>query len=96
VPLRKPGKLPFDVHSASYELEYGSAGLEVHRDALDGNDRVLLIDDLIATGGTALASCQLMENLGAQIVGCAFLIELDELGGRDRLRDYRVHSLVHF
>ncbi|MFU8765915.1 MAG: adenine phosphoribosyltransferase [Haliea sp.] len=96
VPLRKPGKLPYDVQSVSYDLEYGSAALEVHIDAVDETDRVLLIDDLLATGGTAKASCELMETLGAEVVGCAFVIELDFLGGRDRLGDYEVHSLLHY
>lgn len=96
VPLRKPGKLPYDVQTISYDLEYGTAALEVHVDALDGSDRVLLIDDLIATGGTAAASCELIEKLGAQIAGCAFVVELDDLHGRDRLSQYVVHSLVHF
>jgi len=96
VPLRKPGKLPYDVQSISYDLEYGSAGLEVHIDALERGDRVLLIDDLLATGGTAEASCNLIEKLGATIVGCAFVIELDELQGRDRLAAYPVHSLIHY
>lgn len=96
VPLRKPGKLPYDVQSASYDLEYGSASLEVHIDALDGNDRVLLIDDLIATGGTAAASCELIEKLGAEIAGCAFIVELDALGGREKLSRYPVHSLIHY
>ena len=96
VPLRKPGKLPYDVQSASYDLEYGSAALEIHVDALDKNDRVLLIDDLIATGGTAAASCKLIEKLGAEIAGCAFVIELDSLNGRDLLSGYNVHSLIHY
>lgn len=96
VPLRKPGKLPYAVESASYDLEYGSASLEIHTDALDSNDRVLLIDDLIATGGTALASCQLVEKLGAEVAACAFVIELDELKGRELLAAYRVHSLIHY
>jgi len=96
VPLRKPGKLPYDVQSISYSLEYGSAELEVHNDALDSNDRILLIDDLIATGGTAAASCELIEKLGAEIAGCAFLIELDDLRGRDKLSRYRLHSLIHY
>ena len=96
VPLRKPGKLPYDVQNTSYDLEYGSAGLEVHIDALDNSDRVLLIDDLIATGGTAAASCELIEKLGAEVTGCAFVIELDELQGREKLSQYRVHSLVHY
>jgi adenine phosphoribosyltransferase len=96
VPLRKPGKLPYDIQSISYDLEYGSASLEVHTDALDSNDRVLLVDDLIATGGTAVASCQLIEKLGAEVCACAFVVELDELKGRDLLSQYRVHSLIHY
>jgi len=96
VPLRKPGKLPYQVHSVSYDLEYGSNTLEAHTDALTGDDRVLLVDDLLATGGTASASCELVERLGAEVAGCAFVVELDALGGRARLRDYRVHSLVHY
>ena len=96
VPLRKPGKLPYDIQSVSYDLEYGSASLEVHTDALDSNDRVLLVDDLIATGGTAVASCQLVEKLGAEVSACAFVIELDELNGRELLSKYRVHSLIHY
>jgi len=96
VPLRKPGKLPYDVQSASYELEYGSAALEVHEDALGAQDRVLLVDDLIATGGTAAASCELVEGLGATIAGCAFVIELDALAGRDKLAGRRIHALLHF
>ena len=96
VPLRKPGKLPYDIQSVSYELEYGSASLEVHTDALDSNDKVLLVDDLIATGGTAAASCQLIEKLGAEVCACAFVVELDDLNGRDLLSQYRVHSLIHY
>jgi adenine phosphoribosyltransferase len=96
VPLRKPGKLPFEVQAARYDLEYGTAALEVHVDALGPCDRVLLIDDLIATGGTAAASCRLIEGLGAELAGCAFVVELDELQGRARLMPYRVHTLVHY
>lgn len=96
IPLRKPGKLPYDVQTISYELEYGSAELEVHTDALNDNDKVLLVDDLIATGGTAAASCELIEKLGAEIAGCAFVVELDELKGRDKLSRYNVHSLIHY
>ena len=96
VPLRKPGKLPYDVQSQSYELEYGETALEMHIDAINTGDRVLLIDDLIATGGTAAASCELVEKAGGQIVGCAFVIELDELEGRKKLEKYRVHTLLHF
>jgi adenine phosphoribosyltransferase len=96
VPLRKPGKLPYDVHSISYDLEYGSASLEVHVDALTADDRVLVIDDVLATGGTAAASCQLIEKLGAEIAACAFVVELDALAGREKLPDYRIHSLLHY
>jgi adenine phosphoribosyltransferase len=96
IPLRKPGKLPYDVQSASYDLEYGSAALEMHTDAVNAGDKILLIDDLIATGGTAQASCQLVEDLGGEIVGCAFVIELDTLHGREKLSKYRVHSLLHY
>jgi adenine phosphoribosyltransferase len=96
IPLRKPGKLPYDVQSQGYDLEYGSAALEMHVDAVNAGDRVLLIDDLIATGGTAAASCDLVESLGGIVIGCAFVIELDELRGRERLAGRRVHSLLHF
>ncbi len=96
VPLRKPGKLPYDVQSESYDLEYGKASLEVHLDALDATDRVLLVDDLIATGGTAAASCDLVEKLGAQVFACAFVVELDFLNGRRKLGNRRIHSLLHF
>ena len=96
VPLRKPGKLPYDVQSVSYDLEYGSAKLEAHIDAFDANDHVLVIDDLLATGGTAKASCELVEQLGAKVEACAFVVELDFLEGRGKLRDYEVHSLLHY
>lgn len=96
IPLRKPGKLPYEVHTVSYDLEYGSAALEAHIDAFDANDKVLLVDDLLATGGTAKASCELIEKLGAEIVACAFVVELDFLDGREKLAGYEVHSLLHF
>ena len=96
VPLRKPGKLPYDAESISYDLEYGSASLEVHIDALEKGDKVLLIDDLLATGGTAAASCELVEKLGAEVVACAFVVELDFLEGRNKLSNYNIHSLIHY
>lgn len=96
IPLRKPGKLPYDVQSVSYDLEYGSASLEAHIDSFDKNDNVLLIDDLLATGGTAKASCELVEKLGAKVEACAFVVELDFLKGRDSLKGYEVHSLIHY
>lgn len=96
IPLRKPGKLPYDVQSVAYDLEYGSATLEAHIDAFDSNDRVLLIDDLLATGGTAKASCDLVEKLGAKVEAIAFVVELDFLEGREKLSNYEVHSLLHY
>lgn len=96
VPLRKPGKLPYEVKSISYDLEYGSAALEVHTDAVGPGDRVLIIDDLLATGGTARASCELIESLGAEVAACGFIVELDALGGRDQLGDRPIHSLLHY
>lgn len=96
IPLRKPGKLPYDIQSVSYDLEYGSASLEAHIDAFDSTDRVLLVDDLLATGGTAKASCELVEKLGATVEALAFVIELDFLKGRNKLEGYEVHSLLHY
>lgn len=96
IPLRKPGKLPYDVQSVSYDLEYGSAVLEAHIDAFGEGDKVLLIDDLLATGGTAKASCELIEKLGAKVTACAFVVELDFLNGREKLQPYQIHSLLHF
>ena len=96
VPLRKPGKLPYDVQSIAYDLEYGSASLEVHTDAFNKNDCVLVVDDLLATGGTAKASCQLIESFGAHIKACTFIIELDQLKGREKLTNCQVHSLLHY
>jgi len=96
IPLRKPGKLPYDVQSVSYDLEYGSATLEAHIDAFEKNDKVLLIDDLLATGGTAKASCELVEKLGGNVEACAFVIELDFLKGRNKLEGYEVHTLIHY
>jgi adenine phosphoribosyltransferase len=91
---RKPGKLPWETERAEYLLEYGSDALEVHSDALAGGSRVLVHDDLLATGGTAKALCELVEQLGGEVVGCAFLIELAFLGGRERLDGYDVHALL--
>jgi len=96
IPLRKPGKLPYDAQSVSYDLEYGSPSLEIHTDALDKNDRVLLIDDLLATGGTAKASCELIEQLGATVEALAFVVELDFLKGKEQLSSYEIHSLLHY
>ncbi len=94
VPVRKPGKLPCPSLSASYELEYGTDTLEIHADAIRPGRRVGMIDDLLATGGTMAACCQLVEQLGGQIVGIAFLIELAFLNGRGKLEGYPVHTLI--
>ena len=95
VPLRKPGKLPYDTRTISYQLEYGTATLEVHKDAVGAKDKVLMVDDLLATGGTMAASCRLIESLGAQIVACAFVIELAFLKGREKLK-HDVHALISY
>lgn len=96
VPARKPGKLPGETVSAQYALEYGLDALEVHADALAGGARVLIHDDLLATGGTAGALCDLVEGLGGRVLGCAFLIELGFLGGRARLEPRPVHALIDY
>jgi adenine phosphoribosyltransferase len=96
VAARRPGKLPWETISASYALEYGENALEVHRDALEPGQRVLVHDDLLATGGTARAIVDLTENLGGEVVGIAFLIELDFLEGRKLLEGHDVHSLIHY
>ncbi|HZO77007.1 MAG TPA: adenine phosphoribosyltransferase [Solirubrobacteraceae bacterium] len=96
VPARKPGKLPHEVVSTQYELEYGTDSLEMHADAVAGGTRVLLHDDLLATGGTARAVCEMADRLGAEVVGCVFLVELDFLGGRQRLEPYPAHSLIRY
>jgi adenine phosphoribosyltransferase len=94
--VRKPGKLPFETHSASYQLEYGVDRLEIHIDAIPANARVVIADDLIATGGTAAATAQLVSKLGGTVVECAFVIELSFLKGRQRLHPYGVFSLVQY
>jgi adenine phosphoribosyltransferase len=96
VPARKPGKLPGDTVSAEYTLEYGIDALEVHADAFAHGAKVLVHDDLLATGGTAGALCNLVADLGAEIVGCAFLVELTFLGGRQRLSPHHVYSLIEY
>jgi adenine phosphoribosyltransferase len=95
VPVRKPGKLPFDKHSHSYDLEYGSDTLEMHTDALKAGQRVLVVDDLLATGGTVEACCKLLENFSVEIVGCAFCIHLKALGGAKRLKA-PIYSLLEY
>jgi adenine phosphoribosyltransferase len=96
VPARKPGKLPAQTISAEYALEYGLDALEVHADALADGARVLVHDDLLATGGTAGALCDLVAGLGAEIIGCAFLVELCFLDGRQRLAPHEVYSLIEY
>jgi adenine phosphoribosyltransferase len=96
VPARRPGKLPSATVSARYALEYGIDALEVHADALAGGARVLVHDDLLATGGTAGALCELVRGFGAEIVGCSFLIELSFLGGREKLAPCPVHALIDY
>jgi len=96
IPVRKPGKLPFLVESITYQLEYGEDTIEIHQDSLQKGDRILVFDDVVATGGTALATCQLVERLGGEIAGVCFLVELAGLKGREKLRDYPVFSLIRF
>jgi adenine phosphoribosyltransferase len=96
IPLRKPGKLPYQTHTLAYDLEYGQAELQIHIDAVASGTRVLLIDDLLATGGTMEAGCKLVEMAGGKVVGCAFLIELAFLKGRARLTPHPVFSLLRY
>lgn len=96
VPIRKKGKLPFKTESVTYDLEYGTDTLEVHSDAIKEKAKVLMVDDLLATGGTMAAACKLIEKVGGQIAGIAFLIELSELAGRDKLSEYKINSVITY
>src|SRR5438093_733936 len=96
VPVRKAGKLPGPTFGTTYDLEYGSATLEVHRDAFTAGDRVLIVDDVLATGGTVAAARRLIEQAGGEVVGCSVLLELGFLGGRKRLGDLEVHALLAY
>lgn len=96
VPIRKKGKLPYDTHEVTYDLEYGTDTLEIHQDAFPKHSRVLLCDDLLATGGTLAASADLIEKLGGQIVGIAVLIELLELKGREKVPNHDIFSLIKY
>lgn len=96
IPIRKPGKLPAETAKYEYELEYGKNTLEIHKDALKKGDKVAIVDDLLATGGTVLAVAKLIESLGSEVVAMEFLIELQDLKGREKLRDYQVDSLIKY
>ena len=96
VPIRKKGKLPFKTESVTYDLEYGTDTLEVHSDAVDKGAKVLMIDDLLATGGTMAAACELIEKIGGQIAGISFLIELSELAGREKLGGYKISTVISY
>jgi len=96
VPIRKPGRLPHATHAESYELEYGSETVEIHRDAISSGDRVLMVDDVLATGGTMAACCRLVEKLGGEIVGIAVLIELAFLNGRSQLSGRPLHAILNY
>lgn len=96
VPVRKPGKLPADTIKHEYELEYGKDSLEIHKDSIKPGQKVLIIDDLLATGGTMITAAKLVEQLGGEVVGLGFLIELADLNGREKLSKYRVESLVKY
>jgi adenine phosphoribosyltransferase len=96
IPIRKPGKLPAETISESYSLEYGTDTIEIHKDAIQKGDRVLLHDDLLATGGTALAACNLIEKLGGEVVQVSFIIELTFLSGKEKLKKYDMRSLIQY
>jgi len=96
IPVRKKGKLPAEVAEVSYQLEYGQDTLQMHRDAVTADDKVLIVDDLLATGGTAKAVCDLIKDSGAQILGIEFLVELTALKGIDKLKGYPTHSILKF
>ncbi len=96
VPIRKKGKLPFKTESVSYDLEYGTDTLEVHSDAVKDKAKVLMVDDLLATGGTMAAACKLIEKIGGEIVGISFLVELCELAGREKLVGYKITTVISY
>ncbi|MCD6232021.1 adenine phosphoribosyltransferase [Candidatus Aerophobetes bacterium] len=96
IPVRKPGKLPYETEKVKYELEYGEDVVEIHKDAIKRGDKVLVFDDLLATGGTARAICDLVEKLGGEIKGVFFLIELTPLKGREKIKEYNVFSLIKY
>ncbi len=96
IPVRKPGKLPHRTHAENYDLEYGSDTLEIHEDAIKEGEKILLHDDVLATGGTAAATCKLIERCGGEIVQCNFLVELEFLNGRAKLENYNVSSVIQY
>ncbi|MCF7792084.1 MAG: adenine phosphoribosyltransferase [Victivallales bacterium] len=96
IPVRKKGKLPYDTYEASYDLEYGSATIEIHKDALQKGDKVVILDDLLATGGTAAATAELVEKCGAEVIAFEFVIELGFLNGREKIEGYNVNSMIRY
>lgn len=96
VPVRKPPKLPRKTHTEAYQLEYGEGEVEIHQDALSAGEKVVIVDDVLATGGTALATAKLVERLGGQVLEYAFLVELDFLKGREKLSDYSIYSILRY
>jgi adenine phosphoribosyltransferase len=96
IPIRKKGKLPWQTESVTYDLEYGTDCIEIHRDAVTPGAKVLIVDDLLATGGTMQAACRLMEKVGAEVVGVAVVIELADLKGRERLAPHKIHALISY
>lgn len=96
IPVRKPGKLPYDTVSVSYDLEYGSDSIEIHRDAVKEGQSVVIVDDLLATGGTMAACCELIRSMNAKITCCSFVIELAFLKGREKLKDVKIHTLLSY
>ena len=96
VPIRKKGKLPWQTETVTYDLEYGTDTLEIHRDAVKSGAKVLMVDDLLATGGTMAAACKLIEKIGGQVAGIVFLVELAALGGLEKISDYEVTSIISF
>ncbi|MFT7351957.1 MAG: adenine phosphoribosyltransferase [Flavobacterium sp.] len=96
IPVRKPNKLPFETISASYDLEYGTDSLEIHADAIQKGDKILIHDDVLATGGTMKAVCELVEKLGGEVVQCNFIMDLTFLNGKDKLKNYEVSSVISY
>lgn len=96
IPIRKPGKLPCEKISVEYDLEYGTDSIEMHIDGIKRGEKVVIVDDLLATGGTSQAAIKLVESLGAEVAGLLFLMELDDINGRQKLKNYRVDSIIHY